>query len=248
MSPRDMDLDLLIKQVVAKVVERLEKQLNETTEEKLGSCIKKNRMLILIPDMVIGLKKYIQFIESYYSDYEITIGYTGYTQKVNELLSSMLVNEILNLDDKTSREKLMDTLCQFDSISLVSPAIKQMNSIASGNDQDFLEKIILYFVLHGKVASILLDYDIKNLPPSTLSRKMKELLETIESMGIAVCVLGEGCKSIRESAKKKRGLITENDIDEMWRKGIKEFRDDGGCIITPLARDRAKEIGLTIIG
>lgn len=47
--------------------------------------------------------------------------------------------------------------------------------------------------------------------------------------------------------KAGKELITEKGVEELVSSGFREIQYEKGCIITPLARDRAKELGINII-
>jgi hypothetical protein len=50
-----------------------------------------------------------------------------------------------------------------------------------------------------------------------------------------------------EEPEEERTLITESDVQEVYRSGKKEIVCRQGAIVTPLALDRAKELGLAIL-
>jgi len=47
--------------------------------------------------------------------------------------------------------------------------------------------------------------------------------------------------------KNKNELIVEKDVEDLYSSGIREIQCVKGCIITPLAKDRARELGISII-
>ncbi|MHA2271509.1 MAG: citrate/2-methylcitrate synthase [Candidatus Hodarchaeales archaeon] len=59
--------------------------------------------------------------------------------------------------------------------------------------------------------------------------------------------LGEKPPSAQSKPTLEKDLITESEIQDLNRNGIKELYLAAGAIITPLARDRAKEFGIKII-
>jgi len=42
-------------------------------------------------------------------------------------------------------------------------------------------------------------------------------------------------------------LITQREVEDFYKSGTKEILCEKGCIITPLARDAAREMGINFI-
>lgn len=243
MEPREQELDSLIKKVATEVINKIMMQPGhmEKIIDTSKPCEKK--MLLLIPAYVMNLHEFIKHAQNRYSEYDLTVGTFS---KVEES-SLQQVKLVLNLDEEVSIEKLSRVINDFDTVCFLSPGLKQMEAIAEGNDSGFCEGLMIYFLLHKKKTIILVDYDVQHLPSNNFTKKVKSLLVSISDMGICIDILGQEEEKKVEILGKANKLITEKDVEDICRSGIKEIRCEKGCIITPLAKDRAKEIGINII-
>jgi hypothetical protein len=66
-------------------------------------------------------------------------------------------------------------------------------------------------------------------------------------MGIFIDILGQAIEKETEIPPKHKKLITQKDIEDIYKSGTKEIFCEKGCIITPLAKDRAKEMGVNFV-
>ena len=238
-----IELELLIKKVTTQVISDMMLQTVGHATVKDIHVPKSKQMLVLIPDFVVDLHEFIKYLADKYKEYELVVGASG---RIDES-DLKQIKEIINLNEEASREKLTKMANKFDATYFVLPGIKQIESIVNGDDTGFIEKLIIYLVLHGKNAGIILDYNVRSMPSNSLTEKLGQLLDSIKSMGISIDLLEEQpveeCIVCNENGKR---LITEKDIDVMCRNGINTIHIGRECIITPLARDRASELGLKI--
>lgn len=243
MEQRAQELDLLIKKVTTEVINNLMGQRAQTEKNNAVSMKDAKQMLLLVPAIALNLCETIKYAENRYSGYFLTVG----TLSMDEEISLQKGNHILNLNEEDSRENLVKTINNFDTICFLSPGLKQMEAIVEGDDSEFCERLMIYFLLHKKKVGIILDYDVQHLPSNNFTKKIKHLIGAISDIGIFVDVLGQEEEKKAEILGKENKLITEKDVEDISRRGIKEINCEKGCIVTPLAKDRAREIGINII-
>ena len=64
----------------------------------------------------------------------------------------------------------------------------------------------------------------------------------------AACACGGNCASNNEAeAPERRGLLLEEDIIALHRQGQRSLTVEKGTIITPLAQDKARDLGIELI-
>lgn len=142
---------------------------------------------------------------------------------------------------KTAEEKnrLIKSLREFKEVILAAPSLKLLSAAAKGDDSEFAAKVFLKAVLDGKKTTVLLDFRPPKFRRGTLFEKAVSAIEALQDMGVKVVYLG---------TKPNEGyaLITEYEINEAARRGIDRLQCAPGAIITPLARDAAKDKGIAI--
>lgn len=243
MESKYNELELMIKNITSEVVGAVLNQSDGQAPLRDLAAVKNKLLFVLIPELAGDLQKFIECINERYSGYELVFGTRGNI----DLQGLKQVKETINIDDEPSRQRLNRMINKFDAACLILPEIMVLKAIAEGDDRDFTEKLIIYLVLHGKDTGIILDYDIESLPSSSLTRRLKELLVSIKSMGIFVSLL---CSSHDEenivTVQKGKRLITEKDVEEMFRNGINTLNIGNECIITPMAKDKANELKMKV--
>lgn len=203
-------------------------------------------ILILVPLYVINLQKYLEHLDGKHPGNGMVLACMN---NVKESIPGMKqVVNVVDISGGSSSQSILDGFDSYSAVYCISPGIKLMENITRYNDTGFIENLMIYSLIHGKPAGILTDYDAKNLPGG-VSKKVREITSLITGMGITVeNIRREKGEPPDQPVKGKgRELITEKDIDTMYKNGIKQILSANGCIITPLAKDRARELGVTII-
>lgn len=245
MEQKANELETLVKKVTCEVLNRIMMQpVNEAG--RIGNGFKSgHRLLVLVPRYAINLPEYLEYLSCKHPQSILMLGCMGGVSKSFREMKQ--VEKIVDISDEGSLQGILDGFSTFEAVYCISPGIKLLENITQYNDTGFIENILVQSLLCQKPAGILMDYDAQRLSGG-ISKKVRELTSAITDMGITV---EKVCKEENGSADqpvKGKGseLITEKDIDEMSKKGIKEISSSKGCIITPLARDRAKEVGINI--
>ena len=151
-----------------------------------------------------------------------------------------------NLEDGQCVRSLLDSLEEFAIVYLFAPGFAMMNRLAQLQDDELVLRILLQAVLSGKRARILFEQDTDSLP-SGLYRNLHDLLRKIENLGITVfndrlCSKGEK----GEDGNVLRKLLLEEDIITLHMQGQADVTVGRDCILTPLATDKARELGMRI--
>jgi len=148
----------------------------------------------------------------------------------------------LNIDTDQGKRALMESLKQYADIVLVSPPLWMLKNIAAGDDRGFIEQVFMRSLLWGKKTRLVLDYEKPRFRRGTFYEGIADALGAIEGMGA-------GIVSLPLSVGKPEGhlpLVTETEVTDAHREGRKRIRCAEGAIVTPLAWDAARELGIAI--
>jgi hypothetical protein len=250
-----IELEELIKKTTAEVVNRALKSQAVSFKDLSMPMLK--QLLLIIPANVINLNVAIRQIEKRYSDYEIYIA----SYKRTDTIKFQFAKEIYDLNDEPQRDKLANNINKYEEIIVLSPELTQMRALIEGDDSGFIENLLIYSLLHKKKTVFLFNYDMKAVPYNSFGKKIKDLLASISEMGVLIESLRHDevkksdVESLRTDREKKsdavtvqsKQLITEDQVVDFYKSGRKEILCEKGCIITPLARDAAYEMGVNFI-
>lgn len=144
-----------------------------------------------------------------------------------------------------NREEIMELLESTVNLVLLAPPLQVIRRIADADDGDFLTWLFIRGRLWGKKTSIFLDF----VPPVHRKAPYEErMVESLEALSALNVPLEYYLEEIPETSAEEQALVTEEDVLAASRAGKKEIAVSFGGIVTPLARDRAKELGITISG
>jgi hypothetical protein len=101
---------------------------------------------------------------------------------------------------------------------------------------------MLRAILLGKKVTVVLDYMPPQFKRGTFFENLLSAIGALKDMGVEIV-------SLVPSLKKpvtEYSLVTENEVISAHEGGECTVRCAKGAIVTPLARDKAKELGITI--
>ncbi|MPN41325.1 hypothetical protein SDC9_188868 [bioreactor metagenome] len=102
--------------------------------------------------------------------------------------------------------------------------------------------MLLRSILWGKKAHVLLDFTPPRFKRGTFYEKIGDALDALVDMGVSVFTYS----CIRPAKAGALALVTENDVVEAFESGKFNIGCVRGAIITPSARDKAKELNIKI--
>jgi len=149
---------------------------------------------------------------------------------------------IRSMETDQDRQQVMGDLKQYADIVLYSPPLWMLRNIAAGDDRGFIEQVFMRSLLWGKKTRLVLDYEKPRFKRGTFYEGIADALGAIEGMGA-------GIVSLKLSVGKPEGhlpLVTETEVTDAYKEGRKRIRCAEGAIVTPLAWDAAKELGIAI--
>jgi len=143
--------------------------------------------------------------------------------------------------EEAGTDKVLSLVNGSANIVLLTPRLKMIENIAHGRDEGFVEFLIVRSLLWERNVSAVLDFTPPTFKRNTFFERIVEELDGLRDIGIEL--ISYDCSY--EKAEEK-SLITEADVFEAWKKGQEEILSGAGGIITPSARDKAKELGMII--
>jgi len=147
-----------------------------------------------------------------------------------------------SVENKADEYALMDRLAVAKTVVLVAPSIKTLRNIAQGEDDGFIENAMLRSVLWGRRVKVLLDFELPKFKRGSFFENIIEAVDALTSMGIGVTPY----RIAKDATQGKAALITETEVIDAYNRAEKQVIAEANAIITPLARDKAKELNIHI--
>lgn len=142
---------------------------------------------------------------------------------------------------KEPEEAVTEAVASAAGVVLLAPKIGLLDSIAKGDDGDFIPHLVIRSLLWGRDVSVLLDFEPPRFRRNTFFEKIVDTLATLQDMGVRLLTY-----KCAQKGAEGLCLVTEADVTEAWRNHKTEIRRAPGAIITPAAKDKAKELGLRL--
>lgn len=219
------ELNAIVRWVVTYYLER----------KKASGAGRKN--LIIIPRDSIGTGRYIEECELSGKLKHSHILADSPLEKAEDMCPVSCKGNAREVDT------LLEQMDMFDSLELYCPSINLIKSVVSGDEGDLFSKITIYFLLNGKRVLFYLPYDFSKLPDGGFSLTLKRLLSDATDMGATLTGLYSGhCDPAVEDMR----VVTEDMVQRMFENGTRSIEASKGTIVTPLAADKAKELGVAI--
>lgn len=90
-------------------------------------------------------------------------------------------------------------------------------------------------------------WELKELIKSII----RETLSILLDMNLVADKLETAAKpepdSYQAVVKKGNELVVERDVEDLYASGVREVQCMKGCIVTPLAKDKARELGISLV-
>ena len=140
------------------------------------------------------------------------------------------------------RARLMARLKSFADVLLVCPPLWMLQSIARGDDRGYFEQAAMRALLWHKNVTVLLDFEPPKQGRGTFFEGIGDALKALEEMGAKIVTL-------KLSVGRPEGeltLVTEADVEAAQKAGKARVRCAPGAIVTPLADDAARQLGVAI--
>ena len=215
-----------LKMLIRRVAERVIRQMLEPEKTEKGT-------LVLIPSYVPDIGPLKAYLSNNCPDGLVCAGEGA------ALLGEGTVSATETQQDK---QQLMETMKGCSQVLLASPPLWMLKNIASGDDRGFFEQAFMRALLWNKSVTVVLDFEKPRFMRGTYFEGLNDALLAIENMGAKV-------NTLKLSVGKPEGqysLVTETEVMDAHKQHKERIRCAPGAIVTPLARDTAKELNVSI--
>ena len=138
---------------------------------------------------------------------------------------------------------LMQKLAGAANVVLVAPKLALLYRLAEGEDEGFVEQAFLRPLLWGRNVYLLLDFAAPKFKRATFFAKVADALDALESMGVKVLSYSPAQE---EGEAERLALVTEEHIRGAVAEGKQRLLLTGDAIVTPLARETARDFGIRL--
>lgn len=178
--------------------------------------------LILIPD---------------YLSCALGVGNTPVLGEAAKLPAELTGKNFFDVNDAQSRIKLMLLVPEIARASVFTPPMSYYRRLAELRDDCFFANLTLRLLAGGAFITIKSGMCREMVPPGAAAW-MKELVRT----GVRI-----EYQQLQRPEPAQKELITAADVSACARQGRRELVAAHNAIVTPYARDEAKEKGITIL-
>lgn len=218
------NLDELKKVVTSKILEKLD----YNPEFKLNP----KSALIIVPNIGLGYNEYIKYILKHYPDYELYLSSNATFVKTYYNKNNLVKHINFDLKDID----FINILDSIQTIFILGLKINQMKAISMTDDLDDINHIIIESAMINKSVNILLNAN------ALIFNKILKTVKDIRNIGVNVINIQQNTLS-KENIDE---LITESFVLNLRENGLKTLILNNNQIITPLAKDKLRELKIKV--
>ena len=236
-----MTKEAFTKEEIAAIVKRVVYYFIHKRERREAA----KRMLFVVPEYPMGLAENL----SEYALYGELDQYDFLLSDHYEEVTHMAKGCIYHRDNPAEMKELLSALSRYQEAEIYAPSMDFLRSLRDGHEEDMLVRVSLYFVMTEKNVVIRLPYRLERLPDGRFSKTVKDLMDDLWEMGFSFADLKPTFDS-DESGRRGlvTGLVTEEIVEEYYRRGFRSIKTDSNTVITPLAAELAKQRGVKLGG
>jgi len=150
--------------------------------------------------------------------------------------------ERIDAHTREEQQHVLSSLKFYHRVVLAMPTLQLLGRIANGEDAGFAEQLILRAILLEKKVSVVLDYTPPKFKRGTFFEGLVGSITALQDMGVEMVSLTPKLKPAEVGFE----LVTEQEVLEAYQYGDRIVRCAKGAIVTPLAKDKANELGVSI--
>ena len=203
-----------------------------------------NSVLFVVPEYPISLLENLSEFELY-----------GQADKL-DFLTADEYREVRNIakgrvfvaKNAEDMKTVFSLLTSYKDMEIYSPTLDFLRAIRDGHEENLMVRAALYFLMSGRNVTARLPYRLEKLPDGRFSKTIKDLMDDLWEMGVSFADLKPSFDT-DENGKTGlvTGLVTEKIVEEYHRRGFNTIKTDNDTIVTPLAQEQAKLLGVQLI-
>jgi|GEM_PF-4771444 len=225
-----------LSKLIDNLVEQAIRELREGKESMKSSV----KALVIVPETVFSLHKYEEYFVDIYKGIDFTFACFFNTDIYKEKKDNI---KYISLDEE-GQLQVSNRIDEFDRLFIIVNDMLAIDKILSGDCNKFVRELIGYYNMHEKNISLVTSYK-KSLKLNTAikSRRVKLKNSFIDLLNIHE---DDRDKEYDTNELKEKKVITEKEIHEAYSAGVDLLQLDKKQLVTPLAKDRARDYGIKI--
>lgn len=234
-----MDREALRQTIARMVREILDREMKAVIDAALPAYADfKKGVLVLLSRPVIGFERMMSHIRVSHPEARLHIACPQGCVDKSKLPED---SRLYALEDILDVRKMCDDFERYAHIYWLNPPLQELRLLQEGEDQGFALYAMLQAQAINKPCSVLLSAEYQGLGAL---RAHRDVQNGLKSAGFA-------CETIavaeREDVETQaHELVTEADVRAWRTAGVRSVYLKADCVVTPLAYDTAKEIGLRL--
>ena len=143
---------------------------------------------------------------------------------------------------------MTSSLGSYRKLEVYAPSINFLKKIKEGVEDELFIRITLFFLMTGKPVIFREPYDSKSLPDGKFGKAMRDLMEDMWDMGISFAGLTPGLGELADIVEEEKpDVVTEEMVEKYYSMGYRQIPAAKHAVVTPLAREKAKELDIQIL-
>lgn len=227
----------IVQKITEEVLRYFSASESSETSQSTNVCCNANHdaIMVITSSYVPNAEKIAQYLKKNYRSYHL-VG----VKKAETSLG--IANAVL---DEQSQEQIAARVEKQKRLVIVAPRLYQIKNMISGQDKEPLEYVTLNALMQGKETEIVLGCRTSEHMNNALERKVLQMVDQMNRMGIDVIDNIFAEQEPNGKRKNNKSFISEEEVLLANSRNEKEVWLEKNAIITPLARDTAKELGIT---
>ena len=204
------------------------------------------KTLFLVPKIPVELGKSLSELELF-GELD-TIEIFMEEKNTDETASDIAWNRFLYQENKEYIRHVTSSLGSYRGLEVYAPSINFLKKIKEGVEDELFIRITLFFLMTGKPVIFREPYDSKSLPDGKFGKAMRDLMEDMWDMGISFAGLNPGLGELADIVEEEKpDVVTEEMVDKYYSMGYRQIPAAKHAVVTPLAREKAKELDIQIL-
>mgnify|MGYP001086381412 CR=1 FL=1 len=163
--------------------------------------------LILVPNMGLGMKEYIQHISNQYQGYDLYLASKDNTTNLKDF------NYVNTIEFNMKNMNFVHILDSVENIIILGMKINQMKSLGNADDEDDINQVILEGLLANKQINVMMNAN------EHIFNKLKKTFTDLRHIGIYVTNIHQVKVSVLDSNKEvemKPRIVAKKEPDRSW--------------------------------
>ncbi len=204
------------------------------------------KTLFLVPKIPVELGKSLSELELY-GELD-TIEIFMEEKNTDETASDITGNRFFCQENKEDVRHVTSSLGSYRKLEVYAPSINFLKKIKEGVEDELFIRITLFFLMTGKPVIFREPYDSKSLPDGKFGKAMRDLMEDMWDMGISFAGLTPGLGELADIVEEEKpDVVTEEMVEKYYSMGYRQIPAAKHAVVTPLAREKAKELDIQIL-